>query len=104
DREAYLADPDFVDVPIDGLLSKHYARERARLIDSRKAAERVAPGQPSGSRRTAERPGRTTPLAPAPPPRPAPCPRPRPPAPRRAGCCWPGARHYPEQRPALLAS
>ena len=33
DREAYMADPDWVDVPVDGLLSKQYAAERARLID-----------------------------------------------------------------------
>ena len=33
DREAYMADPDFVDVPIDGMLDKDYAAERARLID-----------------------------------------------------------------------
>lgn len=29
DREAYLADPDYVEVPIEGLLSKEYARTRA---------------------------------------------------------------------------
>ena len=33
DREAYLADPDFVDVPIEGMLNKEYAAERAKLID-----------------------------------------------------------------------
>ena len=33
DREAYTADPDFVDVPIEGMLNKDYAAERARLID-----------------------------------------------------------------------
>ena len=33
DREAYLADPRFVDIPIEGLLSKGYAADRARLID-----------------------------------------------------------------------
>ena len=33
DREAFYGDPDFVDVPIDGLLSKEYAAERAGLID-----------------------------------------------------------------------
>jgi gamma-glutamyltranspeptidase/glutathione hydrolase len=46
DREAYLADPDFVDVPIEGLLSKDYAADRARLIDPERAAERVAEGDP----------------------------------------------------------
>jgi gamma-glutamyltranspeptidase/glutathione hydrolase len=30
DREWYYGDPKFVDVPIDGLLSKAYAKERAQ--------------------------------------------------------------------------
>ncbi len=42
DREAYYGDPDFATVPIDGLLSKEYARERAALID----ASRAMPGLP----------------------------------------------------------
>ena len=47
DREAYYGDPDFATVPIDGLLSKEYARERAALIDSSKAMpELPAPGDP----------------------------------------------------------
>ncbi len=46
DREAYMADPDWVDVPIDGMLSKQYAAERARLIDPERAAEVVAQGDP----------------------------------------------------------
>lgn len=33
DREAYMADPDYVDVPVEGLLSKAYAAERAAMID-----------------------------------------------------------------------
>jgi len=36
DREAYFGDPQFVDVPIYGLLSKEYARERAKLIDPKR--------------------------------------------------------------------
>ena len=32
DREAFYGDPDFVDVPMDVLLSKEYAAERRRLI------------------------------------------------------------------------
>lgn len=46
DREAYLADPDVVDVPIEGLVSKEYAAERARLIDPERAAEGVTEGDP----------------------------------------------------------
>ena len=37
DREAFYGDPDFVDVPMPGLLSKSYAEERRALIDLRKA-------------------------------------------------------------------
>mgnify|MGYP001192035494 FL=1 len=33
DREAYYGDPDFTDVPIDGLLSKEYSAVRRQLID-----------------------------------------------------------------------
>ncbi len=56
DREAYMADPDWVDVPVAGMLSKQYAAERARLIDPERAAEVVGQGdpwsyQPANSRR-----------------------------------------------------
>jgi gamma-glutamyltranspeptidase/glutathione hydrolase len=33
DREQYIGDPAFVDVPIDAMLSEAYLRERRRLID-----------------------------------------------------------------------
>jgi gamma-glutamyltranspeptidase/glutathione hydrolase len=46
DREAYLADPDFVDVPAAGLISKEYADERVQLIDPERAAGEVCPGDP----------------------------------------------------------
>jgi gamma-glutamyltranspeptidase len=46
DREAYLADPDFVDVPTEGLISKEYAGERVKLIDPEQAAATVHPGDP----------------------------------------------------------
>ena len=46
DREAYVADPEYVDVPIEGLLSKEYAKERARLIDPERAAYEVKAGNP----------------------------------------------------------
>ncbi|MDA1278838.1 MAG: gamma-glutamyltransferase [Chloroflexi bacterium] len=46
DREAYLADPNFVDVPIEGLLNRDYLAERARNIDAERSAESVAEGDP----------------------------------------------------------
>jgi len=42
----YVADTRFSPVPIKGLLSKDYARERARLIDLDRAADAVLPGTP----------------------------------------------------------
>ena len=46
DREAYMADPEWVEVPIPGLLSKEYAAERAKLIDPERSAASVAAGDP----------------------------------------------------------
>jgi len=44
DREQFLADPEWVEVPVEGLLSKEYARARATLIDPDRAAKEVQPG------------------------------------------------------------
>ena len=44
DREAHYGDPDFSTIPIDGLLSKEYAAERAKMID----LETAYPAQPEG--------------------------------------------------------
>lgn len=46
DREAFLSDPDDTDIPLQGLLSKAYAQERAALIKLDAAASYVAPGNP----------------------------------------------------------
>ncbi|MCH7714231.1 MAG: gamma-glutamyltransferase [Chloroflexi bacterium] len=46
DRETFMADPDFIDVPIEGLVSKAYAQERAKLIDLDRAATTVMAGDP----------------------------------------------------------
>ena len=42
----YVADPRFSKVPVEGLLSKEYARQRAALIDPNRAHCEVAPGNP----------------------------------------------------------
>ncbi len=39
DREAFMADPDHTDVPTLGLISKEYAKERAKLIDPSRASD-----------------------------------------------------------------
>jgi gamma-glutamyltranspeptidase/glutathione hydrolase len=46
DRNAYLADPDYFDVPLRGLLSAGFAAERRSLITDRAATSPVAPGDP----------------------------------------------------------
>ena len=47
DRSAYVADPDFEDVPVTGLLSDGFAATRRALIDPQHAATSpVAPGDP----------------------------------------------------------
>lgn len=47
DRDFYYGDPDFVpEEPIRGLLSKDYARARAKLIDSTKNQPDLRPGDP----------------------------------------------------------
>jgi gamma-glutamyltranspeptidase / glutathione hydrolase len=43
DRERYYGDPEFVDVPIDGLLSKAYAKARVQKIDAEKAHPEMPP-------------------------------------------------------------
>ena len=46
DREAYVADPDYIDVPLAGMLSAEYAEERAATIDRERASATVAAGDP----------------------------------------------------------
>ena len=46
DREAYVADPDYIDVPLAGMLSEEYGRERARLINRGQASARMEAGDP----------------------------------------------------------
>jgi len=46
DRNAYLGDPDFVDVPLTGLLSDGFAAERRALITDTAATSPVPPGDP----------------------------------------------------------
>ena len=54
DRSLYLADPDFVDVPVTQLVDKAYAEQQRQRIDSNVATPSVdiAPGQLLGSEST----------------------------------------------------
>jgi gamma-glutamyltranspeptidase/glutathione hydrolase len=45
DRNYYLADPDFVDVPVPRLLDRDYLRQRAQLIDPKRALGVAEPGE-----------------------------------------------------------
>ncbi len=47
DRDTYYADPAFVQVPGEGLLSKAYAKERAALIDPKRASTTFIAGDPT---------------------------------------------------------
>jgi gamma-glutamyltranspeptidase/glutathione hydrolase len=46
DRDAYYGDPDFVDVPLQVLLSDDYTRLRRKLIDMQTASLEARPGDP----------------------------------------------------------
>ena len=50
DRSRYLGDPDFVDVPVEGLMSKAYASTLREQIDPSKVtpSQDIAPGTPPG--------------------------------------------------------
>lgn len=47
DRDAWYGDPRFVDVPLETLLSRGYAADRARLVGDDASAE-LRPGSPDG--------------------------------------------------------
>jgi gamma-glutamyltranspeptidase/glutathione hydrolase len=46
DRAQYYADMEFADVPVEWLISKDYAKQRAKLIDPARARARVEFGDP----------------------------------------------------------
>ena len=64
DRDAYLADPEYVDAPVAGLLSKDYAARRRALIDPARAVPGpVAAGDPFAFQQDASYPLRPAPRA-----------------------------------------
>jgi len=46
DADRYVADPDFVNIPLNQLLDKSYAESRRSLINEKKAGQQVAAGVP----------------------------------------------------------
>lgn len=52
DRNRYLADPDFVEVPTEGLLDPSYLSERSKLIDPDRSMGAAEPGEPPGAPRS----------------------------------------------------
>jgi gamma-glutamyltranspeptidase/glutathione hydrolase len=48
DRDKYVSDPDFVDIPLDWLLSSEHGKELAARINIHKAASQVKPLDPKG--------------------------------------------------------
>jgi len=48
DRELYLADPDYVSVPVAGLLDREYLAQRSALIDPEHSIANPAAGIPGG--------------------------------------------------------
>ena len=49
DRDRYFGDPDFVDVPVQGLLDPAYLKARAALIPAEVAGAPPGPGKPKGA-------------------------------------------------------
>ncbi|HEX8572267.1 MAG TPA: gamma-glutamyltransferase [Allosphingosinicella sp.] len=61
DRDAYLADPDFVSVPVAGLVDPSYLESRSRLISPDRAIDRAVAGVPPGAPRTTPAPAAEVP-------------------------------------------
>jgi gamma-glutamyltranspeptidase / glutathione hydrolase len=49
DRDRYVGDPDFVPVPVAGLVDPGYLRERAKLVNPAHSMVRALPGMPAGA-------------------------------------------------------
>ena len=49
DRDTWLADPEYVQVPVEGLLAADYIAARSALISPDTTMASIAPGQPAGA-------------------------------------------------------
>ena len=56
DRSKYLGDPDFVPVPVAGLISKDYANDLRKKLNIQRATPsgRISPGTPPGKKESAD--------------------------------------------------
>src|SRR5262249_31566820 len=52
DRALYLGDPDFVSVPVRGLIDPAYIRDRAALVSPDRSMGRAKPGEPPFGRKS----------------------------------------------------
>ncbi len=63
DRDVYIADPDFVSVPVEGLLRRSYLATRSGMISAARSMGRAPPGIPG--RRARAPPGSAAPELPS---------------------------------------
>ena len=47
DRARFYADPEFTDIPVEGLISKEYAARRRALVNPDRALRKIDPGDPA---------------------------------------------------------
>ena len=63
DRERFIGDPDFVEVPVGALLDSAYLRRRSILIEPRVALDAAPPGEPRSGHAVGSDPPRDAPVA-----------------------------------------
>ena len=54
DRNIYLADPDYIKIPVEGLLDESYLKGRVNIINKDKSIRNPRPGQPAGYEKYSE--------------------------------------------------
>ena len=54
DRNFFLADPDYINIPITGLLDQDYLQDRVKIINNTKSIRNPKPGQPDGYKKYSE--------------------------------------------------
>jgi Gamma-glutamyltransferase len=54
DRNFFLADPDYVNIPIEGLLNEKYLRDRVSVVSETNSIRNPKPGNPEGAKQYSE--------------------------------------------------